>query len=42
MSASIRSAAGRMSISAAVVPSPFISAWALALVPAEVAKPGNV
>ncbi len=35
-------AVGRMSSSCAVIPSARISAWALAFVPAEVAKPGSV
>ena len=39
---SICSAAGRMSISAPVTPSAFISAQALDLVPSEVANPGMV
>ena len=42
MSRSICSAAGRMSISAPVTPSAFISAQALDLVPSDVANPGMV
>ena len=42
MSLSISRAAGRMSISAPVTPSAFISRQALALVALPVAKPGKV